>query len=93
MVDTADAHGSDRAAFEAADQHASQGVAEGGGLTPLQGTDHEDPRLGTVVGNLVLDPIDLVLQHGLWWWGGGKGRAGFRPGGAWHDGNRCGAGG
>ena len=52
--------------FEAADQHAPQGVAEGGGLAPVQGADQEDARLGTVVGDLVLDPIDLVVQHGQW---------------------------
>lgn len=65
MVDPGETHRRDGASFKTTDQHAPQGVAEGGRLAPIQGADQEDARLGTVVGNLVLDPIDLVVQHGL----------------------------
>ena len=103
MVDAGEADGRDRTAFEAADQHPAQGVAQGGGLATVQGADQERARLGTVVGNLMLDPIDLVVQHGLRKRkrerepkGAGRGQNGFgswgfRRGGAWAGGNRCGA--
>jgi hypothetical protein len=52
-------------AFEGAQEHATQGIAQGGGLAPVQGADHKDPSLGAIVGYLVFDPVDLVLQHGL----------------------------
>ena len=75
MVDAGDAHRGDGAAFKAADQNPTEGIAEGCGLAPVEGADHEHTRLGTVTGNLMVDPIDLVLQHGLWERKGGRGRS------------------
>jgi len=97
VVHAGDAHGGDGAALEGSHQHAAQGVAEGDGLTPLKGADHKDAGLGTVVGDLVFNPIDLVLQHGLKLErrGGAPSGAGLRrrirPGDAWSGGSRCGA--
>jgi len=34
-------------------------------LATFEGTDEEHTRLGAVISDLVLDAIDLVLQHGL----------------------------
>jgi len=34
-------------------------------LATFKGTDEEHTRLGAVIRNLMLDAIDLVLQHGL----------------------------
>jgi hypothetical protein len=34
-------------------------------LATLEGTDQEDAGLGAILGDLMLDAIDLVLQHGL----------------------------
>jgi hypothetical protein len=34
-------------------------------LATLEGTDQEDACLGAILGDLMLDAIDLVLQHGL----------------------------
>ena len=99
VVDVGDAHGGDGAALEPTDQHPPEGGAEGGGLAPVQGPDQEDARLGAIVGNLVLDPVDLVLQHGQGRRRGEGGRGGsvaepwsFRRDDAWACGNRCGAG-
>jgi hypothetical protein len=65
MVDTRDADGGHRAAFESPHQHATQGVAKCGGLASLKRTDQEHACLGAIFGYLMLDAIDLILQHGL----------------------------
>ena len=52
-------------AFEAAHQDAPQRIAQCCGLATFEGTDEEHARLGAVISDLVLDAIDVVLQHGL----------------------------
>ena len=65
MIDSSDANRSHGAAFKAAHQDTAQGIAQGCGLATLEGTDQEDAGLGAILGDLMLDAIDLVLQHGL----------------------------
>ena len=65
VIDTRNSHGSDGTAFKASNQNTTERIAERGGLPPIQGPNHEHTGLGTVNGNLMVDPIDLVLQHGL----------------------------
>ena len=76
MVDSGNAYRGDGTAFEAADQDASQGIAKRGGLAAIERADQEGAGLGSVFRDLVLNAIDLVMQHGL------KGRkVGESPGG------------
>jgi hypothetical protein len=65
VVDTGDADRSDGASFKAAHQDTAQGIAQGCGLATLERTDQENACLGAILGDLMLDAIDLVLQHGL----------------------------
>ena len=87
--------GGDSTAFQPTHQHAAQRVAQGRGLATLEGADQENAGLGSILGYLMLNAINLVLQHDL---NRGKWRnrwksARFRRGGAWAGGNRYGAGG
>ena len=84
MVNAGNANCGDGAAFKAAHQDTAQSIAQGCGLATLEWTDQEDACLGAILGDLMLDAIDLVLQHGL-----KRGRereperrGGFRRGGA-----------
>jgi hypothetical protein len=65
VVHASDAHGGDGAALQGTHQHAAQGITEGRRLATLKGANDEDAGLGTIVSDLVFNPIDLVLQHGL----------------------------
>ena len=40
-------------------------MSQGCGLAPLKGADEEHTGLGAIVSDLMLDTVDLVLQHGL----------------------------
>ena len=63
MVHTCDTDRGHCAALKAAHQDAAQSIAQGCGLATLEGTDKEHAGLGAIIGNLMLDAIDLVLQH------------------------------
>ena len=65
VIDACDADCCDRTAFKAAHQHPAQGIAKSGGLAALEGANQKHAGLGAVLVNLMLDAIDLVLQHGL----------------------------
>ena len=65
MVDTGYTHGGDGAALKAPHQHPAEGIAKRGGLPAFERANEEDACLGAIIGNLMLDPVDLVLQHGL----------------------------
>ena len=65
VIDTGDADGGDGTAFEPAHQHATQRVTQCRGLATLERTNQEDARLGAILGHLMLNAINLVLQHGL----------------------------
>ena len=79
MVDACDTDRSDGAAFQATHQDPAQSIAKCCGLATLQGTDQEHAGLGAVLGYLVLDAVDLVLQHSL---GRGKEREPEKAGGS-----------
>ena len=64
MVHPRDAHGSYRSALKAAHQHSTQGSTQGGGLAAIERTNHEYPNLGTVFADLIVDAVNLKLQHG-----------------------------
>ena len=91
MVHAGNAHGCDRGAFKVAHQHTPKGIAQGCGLPPLEGADEKHTGLGAIVGDLMLDTVDLVLQHGLRRGREGpeRGRVGFRRADAWHGDSRC----
>ena len=71
VIDTGNPDGGDSTAFQPTHQHAAQRVAQGRGLATLEGTDQENAGLGAILGHLMLNAINLVLQHGL---NRGKGR-------------------
>ena len=64
MIHAGDPDRGDSTAFKAAHQDAAQSIAQCRGLATFEGADEEHTRLGAVIGNLMLDAIDLVLQHG-----------------------------
>ena len=59
-------------ALEVAHEHPSEGVPESRCLTTLEGTDEKNTGLRAIIADLMLDTVDLVLQHGLkrreWKW-------------------------
>ena len=65
MIDTGNADGGNSTAFQPTHQHAAQRVAQGRGLATLEGADQENAELGAILGHLMLNAINLVLQHGL----------------------------
>ena len=65
MVHSSNADSSDGSAFQVAHEHPSKGVAESRCLTTLEGADEKDTGLRAIICDLMLDAVDLVLQHGL----------------------------
>ena len=65
MIDASNADGRHGTAFKSSHQDAAQGIAKRGGLASLKRTDQEHAGLGAIFGYLMLDAIDLILQHGL----------------------------
>jgi hypothetical protein len=65
VIDTSNADSSDGCSFEVAHEHPSQGITQGRCLTTLQRTDEKNTGLGAIICDLMLDTVDLVLQHGL----------------------------
>jgi hypothetical protein len=64
VVYATNTHGSNCSAFQAAHQFPAQGIAKSCGLAAIEGPDHEYPSLGTVFADLVIDTVNLELQHG-----------------------------
>jgi hypothetical protein len=65
VIYSSNAYSSNGCTFEVAHEHPSKGVAESRCLTTLQGTDEKNTGLGAIICDLMLDTVDLVLQHGL----------------------------
>ena len=64
VVDASDADSRDGGALKAAHQDAPKGGAKSGGLASIERADDEDTRLGLIVSDLIVDAVNLVLQHG-----------------------------
>ena len=91
LGDPCDSDRCDGTAFKSTHQHTAQRIAEGGGLSTLEGPDQEHAALGAIIGHLMLDAVDLILQHGLMRdkEREPKGEGGLRRGAAWAGDNRC----
>jgi hypothetical protein len=65
VVHPRDADGCHGTAFQSTHQHPAQRIAQGGGLASFEGPDQKHAGLGAILGDLMLDAIDLILQHDL----------------------------
>jgi uncharacterized protein YceK len=65
VINSSNADSGNGCALEVAHEHPSEGVPESRCLTTLEGTDEKNTGLRAIICDLMLDTVDLVLQHGL----------------------------
>jgi hypothetical protein len=65
VINSGNADSSDSCSLEVAHEHPSERIPESRCLTTLQRTDKKNTGLGAIICDLMLDTVDLVLQHGL----------------------------
>merc|ERR1711871_118806 len=65
VIDAGNPDCCDSSAFKVAHQHTPKGISQGCGLASLKGANEKYTGLRAIVSDLMLDTVDLVLQHGL----------------------------